>query len=135
MAASESVPGVIVFTIGEMEHKFEFLPDAANFYLPGVSAVSAKPASDAPEELTLNFLYMDIKTLAYPVLLRNKAGIIYVDSEGTEWAGPAHVTLESFSADGILTGSFTNVSLPHTEKTLPNVVLSNGRIEVQLGRP
>ncbi len=62
-------------------------------------------------------------------------GFSYVDENGREWAGPGRLRLEAFGRDGVVTGSFTGVSLPHTEKTLPNVTLADGTFRARISRP
>lgn len=60
-------------------------------------------------------------------------GFGYIDEQGREWAGPGQINIESFGSDGVLEGTFADVSLPHTDKQLPNVNLANGHVIAQIG--
>lgn len=56
----------------------------------------------------------------------------YIDANRTEWAGPGKIGVESFESDGIVTGSFSDVSIPHTQKELPDAVLADGTFRVRI---
>ena len=53
-------------------------------------------------------------------------------ADGTEWAGPGRIHVESFSEDGRLVATFDEVTLPHTKGIEPDLTLSNGRLETTL---
>jgi len=67
-----------------------------------------------------------------PMLAGAMVGFGYIDADGTEWAGPGKIRVESFKSDGIITGSFSDVSIPHTQKELPDAVLTDGTFRVRL---
>ncbi len=149
-AAQEASVGATSFTVDTRPRRFDSMPDDHNNYTPLASTLLARPADGAREQLMINFLSMDLKKLKYPIDLPRPrtagqpfdplaamaaAGFSYRDETGREWAGPGRVRLESFGRDGVVTGSFTNVSLPHTGKTLPNITLANGTFRARLSAP
>lgn len=42
------------------------------------------------------------------------------------------IRVESFEPDGIITGSFTDVSISLTQKALPDAVLTDGTVRVRI---
>lgn len=139
--------GTVAFTIEGDEKRFDYLPAGGNHYSPLASTVTAKAGAESNETLTVTFMAIDLTKPEYPTELplpktigqnvdpmaaMANVGFIYIDKVGTEWAGPGKVTVESFSTDGQIAGTFTNVSLPHTDKELPNVILMNGSFRAQI---
>jgi hypothetical protein len=139
--------GTVAFVIDGEEKRFDFLPRSGNQYSPLASSVVAKASADSKETLTITFMAIDLAKQNYPVELplpktigqtvdpmaaMANVGFSYVDPAGTEWAGPGKVYVESFSADGLIAATFTDVSVPHTDKELPNVILTNGSIRAQI---
>ena len=139
--------GTVTFTIDGEEKRFAYLPKSGNHYSPLASSVMAKASTESNETLTITFMAIDLTKLSYPIELplpktvgqnvdpmaaMANVGFNYIDKAGTEWAGPGKVIVESFSADGQIAGTFTNVSVPHTDKELPNVILMNGSFRAQI---
>lgn len=139
--------GTVAFTIEGEEKRFDYLPASGNHYSPLASSVMAKASAESNDTLTITFMAIDLTKLNYPIELplprtvgqnvdpmaaMASVGFIYIDKAGTEWAGPGKVTVESFSANGQIAGTFTNVSVPHTDKELPNVNLMNGSFRAQI---
>jgi hypothetical protein len=52
-----------------------------------------------------------------------------------EHAGPGKVHVGSFGDDGVITGTFDGVTLPHTEKTLPDLTLDAGHFSARVTSP
>lgn len=139
--------GAVAFMIEGEEKRFDYLPKSGNHYSPFASSVMAKASAESDETVTITFMAIDLTKLNYPIELplpktvgqnvdpmaaMASVGFIYIDKAGTEWAGPGKITLESFSTDGQIAGTFTNVSVPHTDKELPNVSLMNGSFRAQI---
>lgn len=146
--AVATIPGEVSFVVRGEPKRFEHLPQAHNHYSRLASQLTAQPSAGATEKVMITFLTVDLKKLAYPIDLPPSrdpsqtadpaaamatVGLSYTDSEGNEWAGPGRIQLESLQPDGTLSGSFTQLSLPHTEKALPNLDVSDGRFQVNLG--
>jgi hypothetical protein len=70
-----------------------------------------------------------------PMMAMATVGFIYIDDEGTEWAGPGSIYVGSFRPDGTIEDTFSDVSLPHTDKTLPNVTVTDGSLKVRISDP
>lgn len=133
----------IAFSINGQEMQFDYLAADESAFTPYASSIKARPAEDSAESLTILFLSADLSKLDYPIELPVRQGgsnsilqmatigFGYIDDEGNEWAGPGKVTLDSFEA-GTLTGSFGSVKLPHTEKTLADIMIGNGYFQAQL---
>lgn len=62
-------------------------------------------------------------------------GFSYRTEDGVEWAGPGKVWIGRFGRDGVIVGSFDDVSLPHTEKQLPNITLTAGTFRAPISSP
>ena len=139
----------MTFTVDGLSKQFDDLPAAENRYMKISSTIKARPAPGSKEGLTINFLSIDLRALTYPVdvpLPRDfskamspmaamaTVGFIYIDEQGREWAGPGSIRIDSFGADGVLAGTFTNVSIPHVDKKLPNVLLTAGSVRVRIVR-
>jgi hypothetical protein len=139
--------GTIAFTIEGDEKRFDYLPASGNHYSPLASSVMAKASAESNDTLTITFMAIDLTKLNYPIELplpktvgqnvdpmaaMANVAFIYIDKAGTEWSGPGKVTVESFSADGRIAGTFKNVSVPHTDKELPNVILTNGSFRAEI---
>jgi hypothetical protein len=140
--------GVAFAVVGQAKH-YEHLPAGHNYYNRMGSRIAAKPAAGATEQLAVTLLGIDLGAFEFPVELpppraaRPKGnplaamanvGFSYVDASGQEWAGPGKLLVEAFGPDGVLEGRFSAVSIPHTGKRLPNVVLDQGRFRVLLSR-
>lgn len=150
-AAVQQAPvGTVSFTVDARERRFDSLPGGHNRYTPLASTLMARPSDDATEQLLITFGSMDLKKLHYPLVLPRPrkagqpfdpltamamVGFSYRDDSGREWAGPGRIRLESFGRDGIVVGTFTDVSLPHTGKTLPDVTLTAGTFRARLSAP
>jgi hypothetical protein len=150
VAAREASVGTVSFTVEGRERRFDSLPDGHNNYTPLASTMMARPSDDASEQLMITFGSMDLKRLEYPIELPRPrtagqpfdplaamamVGFSYRDETGREWAGPGRIHLESFGRDGVVTGTFTNVSLPHKGKKLANITLADGTFKARLSAP
>lgn len=139
--------GRVALTIEGEEKRLDYLPASGNHYSPLASSVMAKASAESNDSLTITFMAIDLAKLNYPIELplpkavgqnvdpmaaMASVGFVYIDKAGTEWAGPGKVSVESFSADGQIAGTFTNVSVPHTDKELPHVILMNGSFRAQI---
>ena len=145
--AAPEATGHVRFTVDGASKDFDFIVPEHTFYNRLASKIHAQPSRDSREAATIIFSNVDLAELDYPVDLplprdaRDPSkpmmamimiGFGYIDQEGTEWAGPGRVRIDSFLADGTISGSFTGVSLPHTEKQLPNIVLDDGHFTAGL---
>lgn len=74
-------------------------------------------------------------TLLDPLAAMAGVGISYRTEEGHEWTGPGRVRIDHYGRDGVIVGSFSDVSLPHTEKQLPNITLTAGSFRAQISAP
>jgi hypothetical protein len=150
VAAQEASVGTVSFTVDARERRFDSLPDGHNNYTPLASTMMARPSDDASEQLMITFSSMDLKKLEYPVELPRPrtagqpfdplaamamVGFSYRDETGREWAGPGRIRLESFGRNGVVSGTFTNVSLPHTGKNLANITLADGTFTARISTP
>jgi len=149
-AAQEPSVGATSFTVDTRPKRFDSMPDDHNNYTPLASTLMARPSGGPGEQLMITFGSMDLKKLTYPVELPRPrkagqafdpltamamVGFSYRDETGREWAGPGRIRLESFGRDGVVTGTFSGVSLPHTEKKLPNITLTDGAFKARLSAP
>lgn len=148
--AEPASAGTVAFTVDGRARRYDSLPDGDNTYTPLSSTIRAVAPAGGREHLMITFMAIDLRKLTFPVelpLARKPGqpldpmaamagvGFSYIDENGREWAGPGRLRLEAFGRDGVVTGSFTGVSLPHTEKTLPNVTLDDGRFRARISRP
>lgn len=148
-AAQAGIESGVAFSLGGQAKHYEHLPADHNYYNRMGSRIAAKPAAGATEQLSVTLLGIDLGAFDFPVELpppraaRPKGnplaamanvGFSYVDASGQEWAGPGKLLVEAFGPDGVLEGRFSAVSIPHTGKRLPNVVLDHGRLRVRLSR-
>lgn len=146
----EASGGAVSFAVDARAKHFASVPADQNNYTPLASTITARAADGSDEQLTITFLSMDLKKLEYPVELpRPKAagpsldplaamasvGFSYRDEAGREWAGPGRVRVETFGRDGVIIGTFPEVSLPHTGKKLPNVTLAAGEFRARVSPP
>jgi hypothetical protein len=142
--------GTMRFTVDGVEIRFDHLADSENVYVPLSSIVRAQPAPGATEALQITFLSLDLKKHSYPTELPQpkdltgglspmeamaSVGFSYVDAAGDEWAGPGKVRIESFGNDGVLRGSFDQVTIPHTDGQKPEVTLGSGDFRVEIATP
>lgn len=147
---SPGLDGHVRFAVDGNVKSFEFIAPEHTFYNRLASKIHAQSSRDSREAATIIFTNVDLEMLDYPVELplpREAAdpgkptmsvimiGFGYIDRDGNEWAGPGRLHLDSFLADGTVSGSFTDVSLPHTDKELPNIVLQEGRFTASLWSP
>lgn len=148
--APEAVTGGATFAVDGNAMQFDALPEGHNYYTTLASQVTARPRVDAAEQLSITFASIDLQRLEYPAELPRPrsagtpldplaamamVGFSYRTEDGREWAGPGRVRIERYGRDGIIVGSFTDVSLPHTDKQLPNVTLTAGTFRAQIGKP
>jgi hypothetical protein len=148
--AEPASAGTVAFTVDGRVKRYDSLPDGDNNYTPLSSTIRAVPSAGGREHLMITFMAIDLRKLTYPVELplarkpgqpldpmaaMASVGFSYIDENGREWAGSGRLRLEAFGGDGVVTGSFTGVSLPHTEKTLPSVTLADGTFRARIRRP
>ena len=149
-AADGTLQGGLKFTADGESKSFGHIPKGNSYYTNMASQVNFYPASGSTEYLSLTIMGADLKALEYPVELPlprdNSApvtvatrgatiGLSYINAEGTEWSGPATVRFESFSRDGVLTGSFENQSIRNVGKQLPDITLDAGAFSAQVTAP
>jgi hypothetical protein len=142
--------GGLEFTADGESKSFGHIPKGNSYYTNMASQVNFYPASGSTEYLSLTIMGADLKALEYPVELplprdgsvpvtmANRGatiGLSYIDAEGTEWSAPATVRFESFSRDGVLTGSFENQSIRNVGKQLPDITLDAGSFSAQVTAP
>ncbi|HEY5646845.1 MAG TPA: hypothetical protein VIS76_12920 [Pseudomonadales bacterium] len=138
--------GLVTFDFGGETKRFGYLPAGHNTYTPMGGSLHAAPAEQGTEQLRIVFMAIDLKALDTPTELplpRNtgqplspmaamaSVGFSYTDAEGNEWAGPASITVSAFD-DGRITGTFSEVTLPHTDGALPHITLTNGTFDALL---
>lgn len=148
--ALESSAGSVTFTVDGKSKRFGFLPPGGNVYVSLSSSIRALPAAGSPEHLSISFISIDLKSIDYPADLpvpkdfrkpmspgeaMANVGYSYIDESGQEWAGPGRIHIRSFGKDGVVEATFTDVSLPHTRKERPNVVLSDGVVRARITSP
>lgn len=146
-APGEHVPGGASFTVDGSLLQFDALPEGHNYYTSMASQVTARPRVDAAEQLSITFASMDLRQLQYPVQLPGPrqagtlfdplatmagVGFSYRTEDGREWAGPGNVRIAQFGRDGVIVGSFTDVTLPHTDRQLPDISLSDGTFRARI---
>lgn len=139
--------GSVDFAVDGIEKHLEYLPASGSYYYSVGSQLRAYSAAGSTESVYISFFSMDLRKLTYPVELplpkdpSNKdpmaAGASvafgYVNDEGVEWAGLGQIQVESFGADGVIRGTFDQVSLRHTYRELPNVMLTGGSFTARIG--
>lgn len=146
----ESTEGLLAFTVDSSEKSFDFLPASANSYTPLASTLRAHPVAGSTESIAISFMSIDLKKLELPTDLppvkdpskpmdplsaMATVGFGYVDAEGVEWAGPGKLRVESFGADGVVVGTFDQVTLPHTDKEHPDITLTGGTFRARITSP
>ena len=139
--------GTVSFSVDGQGRTFEHLPSGNNVYTPVSSSILARPSADAVEQLTITFLSMNLRSMSFPAELplprdpgnvmsaMANVGFSYTSAGGDEWAGPGRIRVESFASDGVVAGSFTGVSLPHTDKQAPDVTLTDGTFRARISAP
>lgn len=142
--AREAIAGNASFEVDGESRDFGFLPADENYYGSMATGVVAKPGADAPEQLRITFLALDIRKQEIPGELppadagttianaMQSVAFSYVDAAGEEWAGPGRIYVESFGDDGTLVARFSEISLPHTDGEQPPVTLSAGSVTAKL---
>lgn len=148
--AEEPTEGSAAFTVDGSEKSLGFLPKSACVYTPRASTMRAHSEADSTESLAIHFMSIDLKKLTYPTELplpkdpsqpmdpmaaMASVGFGYINAEGVEWAGPGKITIESFDNDGTLRGTFDQISLPHTDKEHPNILLTGGTFAARIAAP
>lgn len=149
MQQVDAVPttqGLVTFYSGTEEKAFGYLPAGHNTYTPMASSLHAASAASGSEQFRITFMAIDLASVETPAELplpkkigqpmspmaaMANVGFSYTDADGNEWAGPATITLNSF-ADGMVKGTFSEATLPHTDQTLPDITLTNGSFEARL---
>lgn len=145
-----STEGLLVFTFEGSEKSFKYLPEPHNYYTKAASNIRALSEAGSTESFFITFMSFDLKKLTYQTVLplpgdmtkpmdlmaaMATVGFGYINAEGVEWPGPGKVQLESFSNDGVVTGTFDQVSLPYTDSELPNITLTNGSFTARITSP
>jgi hypothetical protein len=139
--------GTITFSVDGQPKRFSHAPAGHNSYTPLSSGLLVRPSAKATEQVMVTFLGINLRQVAFPsdlplprdlrkplnpLAAMATVGFSYQAPDGQEWAGPGRVHVTSFGADGVIEGRFTNVSLPHTDKARPNIVLSDGSFRVRI---
>ena len=145
-----TLQGALEFTADGERKSFGHIPKGNSYYTNMASQVNFYPGSGSTEYLSLTIMGADLKALEYPielplprdgsvpVTMANRGatiGLSYINAEGTEWSAPATVRFESFSRDGVLTGSFQNQSIRNVGKQLPDITLDAGSFTAQVTAP
>lgn len=147
---AQTRPGSISFSVdGEPKH-FDYISGDHTFYTTVASKIHGQASGRSSETVTVILSNVNLKKLDYPIELplprdaiepsqammaMITIGFGYTDGEDNEWGGSGRIKLESLLPNGTLSGSFSNVSLPHVDKQLPNVVLTDGRFAVRMDMP
>jgi hypothetical protein len=149
-ASQASASGMVAFTVDGRQKRFDSLPEGDNTYTPVASTIRAVSSAGGPEQLRITLMAIDLKKLRYPLDLPAQrgtsprvdpmtamasVGFSYRDEQAREWAGPGRIRVEAFGSDGLVTGSFADVSLPHTGKQLPKVTLTGGTFRARISAP
>ncbi len=130
-ASAATVEGRITASINGSEMIFDNVL-ADHTYCTGLaSQIMVGASADAGPRFRITFASLNLRNLDYPVdlpppkdfskpmdpmLAGATVGFGYTDAKGTEWAGPGNIRVASFESDGIITGRFSDVSIPHTQK-------------------
>lgn len=139
--------GEISFSVDGEAKTFGYAPEDENKYVKLASTVVAQPAAGSTERLAITFLSLDLKSFEFPMDLpaprdpsspnpmaaMANVGFSYTAPDGSEWAGPGKIHVESLDSEGVLSGTFNDVTLPDTDKQKPNAVLNSGSFRVKLG--
>lgn len=148
--SGEQVPGGAAFSVDGQVLQFAALPEGHNYYTSMASQVTVRPRVDAAEQLSITFASMDLRQLQFPAELpapRPAGGLLdplaamagvgfsYRTEDGREWAGPGRVRIDQFGRDGVIVGSFTGVTLPHTDRQLPDITLTDGTFRARISAP
>lgn len=146
-AQAATIEGSITVSINGAEMVFDNVL-ADHTYSTGLaSQITAAASAEPNTRFRITFASLNLRNLDYPadlppprdfakpmdpMLAGAMVGYGYIDAKGTEWAGPGKIRVESFESDGIITGSFTDVPIPHTQKELPDAVLTDGTFRVRI---
>lgn len=143
----DTTDAAVTFSVDGQPKQFSYAPAGHNNYTPLSSGMLVRPSAGATEQLMVTFLGINLRQVAFPADLplpretgqpfnpqaaMANVGFSYQAPDGQEWAGPGRIHVTSFGDDGVIEGRFTNVSLPHTGKVRPNVVLSDGSFRVRI---
>lgn len=143
-SAATVAEGAVSFQIDGRQVDLGYLPADANYYMRAAAAVLAKRGRGEPEQFILTFVSTDLRAHDIPgefppegagssiQTAMQSVAFSYIDPAGQEWAGPGRVQVESFTDDGVLTVTFDAVTLPHTDKELPDITLTDGRVRATL---
>lgn len=149
-ATEESITGSLTLSADGNEKSLGYLPKSGSTYTPLASSIRAHSEAGSTESLAIHFMSIDLKKLTYPTELplpkdpskpmdpmaaMASVGFGYINAEGVEWAGPGKIQIESFDNDGTIRGTFDQVSLPHTDKELPNITLTGGTFSARITSP
>jgi len=149
-ATEESITGSVTLSVDGNEKSLGYLPKSGGTYTPLASSIRAHSEAGSTESLAIHFMSIDLKKLTYPTQLplpkdpskpmdpmsaMASVGFGYINAEGVEWAGPGKIQIEFFDNDGTIRGTFDQVSLPHTDKELPNITLSGGTFSARITSP
>ena len=149
-APGEASVGSITFAVDGEEKNLEYLPESVIVYTPLASSIRAHSEAGSTESLAIHFMAIDLKKLTYPTDLplpkdpskpmdpmaaMASVGFGYFNAEGAEWAGPGKIQIESFGNDGVIRGTFDQVSLPHTDDEHPNIELTDGSFSARITSP
>lgn len=139
--------GVITVSINGDIKTFDKVLADHTYYTRLASQLTAEASGEANTRLRITFASINLKDFDYPAELPPPKdfskpmdpmtagamiGFGFIDKDGTEWSGPGKIHVESYESDGVISGSFADVSIPHTEKALPNAVLTEGKFRVRI---
>lgn len=138
------VDGAVSFQVDGRAVELDYLPEDHNYYMRLGASVLARSGPDSEEQFVLILSGTDLRTHEIPGELPPEGagssiatamqlvGFSYTDPSGQEWAGPGRVYVESFTEAGVLTARFDSVTIPHTDRELPDLTLTNGRVRAEL---
>ena len=127
--------GIVSFTVDGSAQQFDALPDGHNYYTQLASQITARPSIDAAEQLSITFASIDLRQVEFPAELPGPRLAGTRLDPLAAMAGPGRVRIDRYGRDGVIVGSFTDVSLPHTEKRLPNITLTAGSFRARISAP
>lgn len=142
--------GSVSFAVDGNDRHFEHLPQAECFFTMVASSIRAYPDPDTTETLAIHFTSMNLKKLTFPAdlpLPRDTSkpmdpmtygaavGFGYTDAEGEEWAGTGRAHVDGFSNDGVIHGTFDQVTLPCLDRERPDITITGGTFSARISRP
>lgn len=139
--------GLVTFDVGSEHKRFVHLPPNENRFSDVISTVWAKASPGAIETFAITFFFINLEQQEYPTDLPHSSvigrwtdplmamatvGFVYVNAEGQEWLGFGKVQVRSFAGNGLLEGTFDDLSLEDASMLRPDVVIRNGHFKAMI---